>query len=117
MVKDHLGNKFTSIVEMCAHYGIKFSNFEERLHMCAYYNSNKDKYNQRRRKGYPVEQCLGLMPIFNQRTKDFEICDNMIIHHNISKSNYFLCTLAGKEIILHHDDIIDYYRKNILHAK
>lgn len=142
-IQDHKGNIFPTKKAMLAHYEVHYILFTNRTRkgwsleecltgkknsvydhlgnafktekeLCSYHNVDRNIYQGCKKHGYSIEQCLGLIPVFNQRTKDFEICDNMVIHHNIAKSDYFLCTLFGKETILHYDDIVDYYRTHIL---
>lgn len=33
MVKDHLGNEYNNIIEMCKHYGISYSNYKNRIQL------------------------------------------------------------------------------------
>lgn len=94
---DHLGNTFSSEAEKCKHWNIQ-----------------RTTYNARKRKGYIEEECLGLMPLINGRTFDLHVDSNLTIIRPTSSNNMFLCTYAGVEILWSREQIIDYYRKNII---
>ena len=97
-VYDHLGKGYDSESNMCSHYGVGLAT-----------------YKARQNNGFSKEECLGVIPLINQRISMVKVDDSLMILHSVTNP-YFECVLHQKHTILHHDDIVDYYRKNILRA-
>lgn len=96
---DHLGNKYPSVKKMCEAYKINEKTF----------------FSRTTRDGYCLEEALGVMPRINNSTIELVVDNNLTIIRSVKANinGYYECMLGGRETILHHDDIIDYFRKNI----
>lgn len=97
-VYDHLGKEYASESDMCARYGVE-----------------RATYRARQNNGFSKEECLGVIPLINQRVSMVKVDGALTILHSVTNP-YFECVLHQKHTILHHDDIVDYYRKNVLRA-
>lgn len=82
---------------------------------CHHNNMAAHVYRNRRKKGYTIEESIGIIPLIGPTIRDCIVNEDFQVIENVSAA-YFKCILNGRETILHHDDIIDYYRKNVLHT-
>lgn len=96
VINKYFGTSFLSIRQACHHNG-----------MAAHV------YRNRRKKGYSIEESIGIVPLIGKYISNHVINDGLTVQHNIMQQ-YFLCIRNGEETIMTHDEIIDYYRQNIL---
>mgnify|MGYP003293033231 CR=1 FL=1 len=90
------GNCFETIQDMCNHYGITIKSYEHG-----------------KARGYSLEEILGVIPKFHTKTKDIMIDDHLTIIKHIDEG-WYICVKDGLDDIMSHDEIVEYYRKNIL---
>ena len=94
-------------------FNMSFSSIRD---VCHYNNMAAHVYRNRRKKGYAIEESIGIIPLIGPMIRNHVVDKSLQVIVNVNKA-YFKCILNGRETILHHDDIIDYYRKNILCTK
>ena len=95
-IQDPVGNAFKTIVDMCHHYGITTKHYEYCM-----------------ASGYSLEETLGLIPSFHTRTNDVVVDKHLTVIKHID-NGWYSCVKDGFDDIMTHDEIVDYYRKNIL---
>lgn len=91
--EDHLGNKFSSVDEMCA-----------------YWNIPKFRYYARLEKGKTLEEALSLIKA--KTTID----DHLLVVKRMEKQ-FYKVTYNGREDIWSCDEIMKYYRNNVLESQ
>jgi hypothetical protein len=97
-------------MQMVDPYGKTYPMLKDMLNA---YSINMSTYQERNRKGYSLAECLGIVPLLNDKIKDYKVNDNFVILEEIEETNddaklFFLCIVNGHEVIMRRENVINY---------
>ena len=134
MIKDHLGNTFQTLAEMCKHYNISTTSYRERLkkgltqkdaltkpktgfrgykikdhlgnefenlkQMCEFYNITNSIYQDRMKRGWSLEKTLTTPKIQHTSITDcngntFKNMRELCAYYHIDRKKYYECIKKG----------------------